>query len=73
MRAYCSTLTWRNVSKAADGKGLLVTLRRSKTDQKGTTADVRYLKNGAALAVWALRPCAPDDDDLRQQDQAVGR
>ena len=34
-------------------------MRRSKTDQEGTAADVRYLKSGAAAAVLALRPAAP--------------
>ena len=48
--------------KAADGRGLLLTVRRSKTDQEGTVADVRYLKNGAAASVWAIRPPAPADD-----------
>ena len=31
-------------------------------DQDGTAADVRYLKNGAAIAVWAVRPPAPADE-----------
>ena len=44
------------------GRGLLVQVRRSKTDQEGTAADVRYLKNGAAVVVWAIRPPAPADD-----------
>jgi len=35
---------------------LLVTVRRSKTNQDGTSADVRYLKNGAAIAVLAVLP-----------------
>ena len=29
-------------------------MRRSKTDQEGTAADVRYLKSGAAAAVAGL-------------------
>ena len=41
-----------------------VRVRTSKTDQTGERADVRYLKNGAARAVWALRGPAPADDAL---------
>ena len=33
----------------------MVYVRRSKTDQAGTTADVRYLKNGCAVALRQLR------------------
>ena len=61
-RSEASALRWGDVRKGADGKGLLVTVRRSKTNQEGTDADIRYLKNGAAAAVWAIRPAAPDDD-----------
>ena len=39
------------------GRGIVVYVRRSKTDQDGTAADVRYLKNGcAAGASPAPRP-----------------
>ena len=48
--------------KTADSRGLLVTVRRSKTDQEGTAADVRYLKNGAAAVVWAISPSTFADD-----------
>ena len=37
---------WADVADAGDG--ILVTVRRSKTNQDGETNDVRYLKNGAA-------------------------
>ena len=39
----------------ADGRGIVVYVRRSKTDQDGTAADVRYLKNGCAAALRQLR------------------
>ena len=35
------------------------TVRRSKTNQVGETSDVRYLKNGAARAIRALRAASP--------------
>ena len=61
-RSEAAALRWADVRKAADGRGLLVQVRRSKTDQEGTAADVRYLKNGAAVVVWAIRPPSPADD-----------
>ena len=62
-RSEAAALRWGEVSRASDGAGVLIRLRRSKTDQEGTAADVRYLKNGAARAVWALRPCDGGNDD----------
>ena len=47
-RSEVSALEWRDVSDARDGDGVLITVRTSKTNQEGDTADVRYLKNGAA-------------------------
>ena len=46
-RSEVSALEWRDVSDASDGDGVLITVRTSKTNQEGDTADVRYLKNGA--------------------------
>ena len=59
-RSVAAALRWADVRTAADGRGLLLTVRRSKTDQERTAADVRYLKNGAAAAVLALRPAEVD-------------
>ena len=61
-RSEAAALTWGDVQRSRDRAGLLVTVRRSKTNQTGDRADIRYLKNGAAEAVWAVRPPAPDDD-----------
>ena len=58
-RSEVSALRWADVADAGDADGILVTVRRSKTNQVGETSDVRYLKNGAARAVRALRAAAP--------------
>lgn len=63
-RSEAAALTWDDVSPATDGDGLLIRIRHSKTDQEGERADIRFLKNGAAQAVWALRPPAPDAGEL---------
>ena len=56
-RSEAAALRWGDVQDAADGRGIVVYVRRSKTDQDGTAADVRYLKNGcAAGASPAPRP-----------------
>ena len=51
---------WRDVADASDGDGVLLTVRTSKTNQEGDTADVRYLKNGAAKAIRTVRADRPD-------------
>ena len=63
-RSEAAALRWGDVQRATDGAGVRVRVRTSKTDQTGERADVRYLKNGAARAVWALRGPAPADDAL---------
>ena len=40
---------------AADGDGVPVTVRRSKTNQEGETTDVRFVKGGVARAIRTLR------------------
>ena len=37
-----------------------------RSNQEEAAADVRYLKNGAAATVWAIRPPAPADDASRR-------
>ena len=54
-RSEVSAVEWRDVTDATDGAGVLITVRRSKTNPDGDTADLRYLKNGAARAVRTLR------------------
>ena len=58
-RSEAATLEWRDVAPATTAGAILLTVRRSKTDQEGTAADVRYLKDAAAAAVLALRPADP--------------
>ena len=59
-RSEAAAVEWRDVTSATTEGAILVTVRRSKTDQEGTAADVRYLKDGAAAAVLALRPAAAE-------------
>ena len=58
-RSEVSALEWRDVADASDGDGVLITVRTSKTNQEGDTADVRYLKNGAAKAIRTVRASRP--------------
>ena len=58
-RSEAAALEWRDVAPATTANAILVTVRRSKTDQEGTAADVRYLKDAAATAVLALRLADP--------------
>ena len=64
-RSEVSALRWADVEDAGDGDGILVTVRRSKTNQVGETSDVHYLKNGAARAAIAPAPAGRVDPSLR--------
>ena len=57
-RSEVSALRWADVADAADGDGVLVTVRRSKTNQEGETTDVRFVKGGVARAIRTLRAAA---------------
>ncbi len=59
LAAYLGFLFEQGRAQATTAGAILVTVRRSKTDQEGTAADVRYLKDAAAAAVLALRPADP--------------
>ena len=72
-RSQVSALRWADVEDAGDG--ILVTVRRSKTNQAGETNDVRYLKSGPARAVRELRAAtapAPAGRVVPLSPQAVG-
>ena len=60
-------LQWVNTRAASDG--VLLTVRTSKTNQEGDTADVRYLKNGGAKAIRTVRADRPD---AAPTDRVVG-
>ena len=57
-RSEVSAPRWADVADAGDADGILVTVRRSKTNQAGETSDVRYLKNGHGQWVDAAPPLA---------------
>ena len=59
-RSEAAALEWRDIAPATTAGAILLTVRRSKTDQEGTAADVRYLKAAAATAVRALQPADVD-------------
>lgn len=74
-RSEVSALRWDDLDEANDGGGILVTVRRSKTDQEGAGRDVRFVKNGVARAIRTLRATTspnPGDRVVPLSPQAVG-
>ena len=74
-RSEVSALRWADVADAADGDGILVTVRRSKTNQEGDVNDVRFVKGGVARAIRTLRDGAcpePADRVVPLSPQMVG-
>ena len=64
-RSEVSALRWADVVDATDGDGVLVTVRRSKTNQEGEVNDVRFVKDGVARALRTLRAStSPEPGDL---------
>ena len=55
-RSEVSAVEWRDVTDATDGAGVLVAVRQSKTNPDGDTADLRYLKHGAACCLVIPSP-----------------
>ena len=74
-RSEVSALRAADVQSAAQTPGaVLVTVRTSKTNQDGSAADVRMVKNGAAAALLALAQDAnPADALIGLSGQSVGR
>ena len=54
-RSEAAALEWRDVAPATTAGAILLTVRRSKTDQEGTAADVRYLKAAAVMRAGAWK------------------
>ena len=74
-RSEVAALRWANVDDAADGDGVLVTVRRGKTNQEGETRDVRFVKDAVAGAVRTLRAAAspaPEDRVVPLSPKMVG-
>lgn len=74
-RSEVSALRWADVADAAEGDGMRVTVRRSKTNQEGEVTDVRFVKGGAARAVRTLRVATspePGDRVVPLSPQMVG-
>ena len=74
-RSEVSALRWADVVDSTDGYGMLVTVRRSKTNQEGEVNDVRYVKDGIARAVRTLRAVTspePEDRVVPLSAQMIG-
>ena len=57
-RSEVAALRWADVADSTDGDGLLVTVRRSKTNQAAEAGDVRFVKGSVAGALRTLRAAA---------------
>ena len=74
-RSEVSTLRWSDVVDTTDGDGVLVTVRRSKTNQEGETNDVRFVKDGVARAIRTLQALTnpePADRVVPLSPQMIG-
>ena len=74
-RSEVSALRWAEVAAAAAGDGMLVTVRRGKTNPEGEARDVRFVKGAVARALQTLRSAsspAPEDRVVPLSPQMVG-
>ena len=55
-RSEVAALTWGQIHLGRTPVTLLVFMQGTKSDRTGESADVRFLKNGGARAVLAIRP-----------------
>ena len=53
-RSEVSALRWSDVADFIDGDGMLVTVRRGKTNQEGEVNDTPFVKDGVARALRTL-------------------
>ena len=72
-RSEAAALEWRDIAPATTAGAILLTVRRSKTNQEGTAADVRYLKAAAKAVRAAARRRRPDHPRLRRPDAPAAR
>ena len=54
-RAEAAALTWGDLDHAADGRGIVIRVRFSKTNPDGVDTDVRYVNGPYADAIGRLR------------------
>ena len=74
-RSEVSALLWGDVAESAAGDGVLVTVRRGKTNPAGEARDVRFVKGGVAVALRTLRDASsagPGDRVVPLSPQMVG-
>ena len=74
-RSEVSALRWTDVVESIDGDGMLVTVRRSKTNQEGEVNDVRFVKDGVVRAIRTLRVATspePSDRVVPLSAQMIG-
>ena len=74
-RSEVSALLWGDVAAAAAGDGVLVAVRRGKTNPEGEARDVRFVKGEVAGAVRTLRAASspgPEDRVVPLSPQMVG-
>ena len=73
-RSEVSALCWADVD-STDGDAMLVTVRRSKTNQDGEVNDIRFVKDGVASAIRTLRAATslePSDRVVPLSAQMIG-
>ena len=74
-RSEVSALRWADVAPAAAGDGVVVTVRRGKTNPEGETRDVRFVKGDVVGALRTLRDASsprPEDRVVPLSPQMVG-
>ena len=64
-RSEVSALRWSDIVDSTGGDGILVTVRRSKTNQEGEVNDVRFVKDGIARALRTLRAATSPEPAAR--------
>ena len=59
-RNEVSALRWADIADSTDGDGILITVRRSKTNQEGEVNDVRFVR---VLSGRCRPPTSPEPGD----------